>query len=303
MGRRVWAFGRAKSQLRRVRLSRVVNVPLTSALRKAGLRSEFWLRHLPRVGVVTIALPMGQPVRMFSEADDWITSRLWWRGWLAVEPASVRIWAQMCRSSSVVIDAGAHTGYFSLIAHAVGADEVYAFEPHPVIANRCAMNAALNSAPIVVIPAALADFNGTADLRMPPGGLPSGSSLVRDPEGFFVLQRVRVKTLDAFVEEWDLGKVDAIKLDVEGAELSVLRGADRTLHDYRPSVLFEVIQDCVFTPGLTDLLTSLGYTLWKIDENQVHQVSEVTPPLVGFVNYLATTRGSDLEKFVAELSH
>ncbi len=82
---------------------------------------------------------------------------------------------------------------------------------------------------------------------------------------------VPTRTLDSLAAEHRLSRVDAIKLDVEGLEASVLRGAGQLLRDFRPLVVFEF---CDWAerriPGgrvgeAQTLLLDLGYRIWDIE--------------------------------------
>ena len=53
---------------------------------------------------------------------------------------------------------------------------------------------------------------------------------------------VRGVPLDAIVKELDLRRIDLVKIDVEGAELQVLRGMTESLAKYRPKVIIELVE-------------------------------------------------------------
>ncbi len=70
------------------------------------------------------------------------------------------------------------------------------------------------------------------------GGL---KDIQRAPLGKVI--KVAVQTLDRFLAEQSIARVDFIKMDVEGGELGVLRGAARMLKELRPTILFEAYED------------------------------------------------------------
>ena len=77
-------------------------------------------------------------------------------------------------------------------------------------------------------------------------------------------EAVQIETLDNLFEENGVDRVDAIKIDVEGAEELVLRGAIRSLTTYTPIIIFEYNPGCASRLGLSphgarDFLESLGY--------------------------------------------
>ena len=129
-----------------------------------------------------------------------------------------------------VIDAGANMGYFStLMALRVGdSGRVVAVEAHPRVAATLSANVARNDAIAVdVWPAALSERAGTVRLAEPTDfrANTTGSEVVA--EGGVQVPSV---TIDDIVGD---AAVKLIKLDLEGHELSALRGAKRLLADRR----------------------------------------------------------------------
>lgn len=156
------------------------------------------------------------------EAREWITAIL--------------------KPGGVAVDVGANVGWHSLLmATLVGpSGQVHAFEPNPTtrerLAGDCHRNGFLHAR---VDGRALADRDGrlafiapqAGDLWDGTGRLVSGS--VADARA------VTCTSLDRFVEEQGIGRLDLLKIDVEGWELSVLRGARNVLEVFRPSIIFE----------------------------------------------------------------
>src|SRR5207244_2913504 len=75
---------------------------------------------------------------------------------------------------------------------------------------------------------------------------------------------VRVRPLDAFLDEAGASRVDLIKIDVEGAEMMVLRGAKQTLQRHRPAIIIELIEELLESMGTSSdevsrFLAELGY--------------------------------------------
>ena len=173
------------------------------------------------------------------------------------------------KKGDVVVDVGAHIGLFALrCLKCFGASLVVAVEPHPLNARLLRMNLALNKLDdrALVVEAALGREEGTARLFI--ARTSDAHSLIYDRsrhEGGRVVE-VAVKTMDGLVEELGLERVDFIKIDVEGAELDVLAGAQRTLSEFRPTLVVETHTGKV--PGvLEELVNTLrphGYRLYPI---------------------------------------
>ncbi|WP_199268415.1 FkbM family methyltransferase [Halomarina oriensis] len=142
---------------------------------------------------------------------------------------------------AVVVDAGAHVGEYALPLAAAGRT-VHAVEPDPVAAERLRANRSATGVEsrVTVHDCGLGDRDGTATFYR--SSAPKGSAFDETAAtrwGARVVERVdrRVARLDTLVD--DLPPPDALKLDVEGAELAALRGAERTLREHRPLVVVE----------------------------------------------------------------
>jgi FkbM family methyltransferase len=134
-------------------------------------------------------------------------------------------------------DVGAHIGFFSLIASRLvtRTGHVEAFEPFPPNRVRLATSIALNQAANVTIHAiALAEGTGTAAFHMTSSSL-TGSLVPNGGDSFMPVQCVSAD--DAMRS---IRAPDFVKIDAEGAELAVLRGARRMLLSNRPTILIEL---------------------------------------------------------------
>ncbi len=144
-----------------------------------------------------------------------------------------------------VIDAGAHHGLYTLLASKrVGGDgRVIAIEPSPRECERLEKHLRVNRCSNTELaPCALGEDPGDADFYLVDGFQDWCNSL-RPPAVDEPVRTVRasVRRLDDVLAELDVSKVDFIKLDVEGAELSVLHGAMKLLQsESRPAILAEV---------------------------------------------------------------
>jgi FkbM family methyltransferase len=138
------------------------------------------------------------------------------------------------------VDVGAHVGLYTVAAALHGPGRVLAFEPNPSAREQLGGNLALNECTnVVVVPKAVGDVPGTALLHVPTTPDPSFSSLAggRFAEGEPI--DVEVTTVDLEVEAAGL-RPGVVKIDVEGGELAVVGGMQRTLERLRPVLLVEV---------------------------------------------------------------
>lgn len=154
----------------------------------------------------------------------------------------------------VVVDAGAHAGFFTTYAaEKVGPKgHVYAFEPEPDN-HSLLLDNTLDYQNITVRYAAL--WNKEEHLTLNLSHSSAEHSLVEKRAGG---QSIRVSgtPLDDNIKT----RVDFIKIDVEGAELQVLQGAQRILREFRPFVTMEIaVKDIL---AVKEFLESYGYTVY-----------------------------------------
>jgi FkbM family methyltransferase len=147
--------------------------------------------------------------------------------------------ADCVRPGDTVVDIGANYGVYSLVlATRVGrTGRVIAFEPGREALLQLRENVALNHGlNVELVPLALSDHSGEQPLFHIGG--PTTHSL--SSFGGERTEVVRLTTLDTWEAGADLDRLDFIKVDVEGHEPQVFRGALTTLARYRPFILFEV---------------------------------------------------------------
>ena len=181
------------------------------------------------------------------------------------------------------VDAGANEGWFSVIAaRAVGlTGSVVTIEPQErcwsAIHRNFAINRMLNYR---LIPYALGDMEGEMDMTLYPSLNNEASTLVRQGRSrYFSVQKTRLIKLDSLTDAINLRLVQLLKVDCEGYELKILRGAERLLAaraihhilvELHPVQLAELGQR---EAELVDYLESFGYraskagavTLWSCD--------------------------------------
>jgi FkbM family methyltransferase len=163
------------------------------------------------------------------------------------------------------VDVGANFGVYTLVASKLVGEtgQVLAFEPTARSFAVLQRNIELNHCPNVRgFQAALAETRSRAWLNY--GWDPVGNWLEKDSKCGNQGEQVQTEALDQLLDENGINRVDAIKVDVEGAEELVLRGAMRCLTTQRPIVIFEFNPGCAARIGLLpwgarDLLESLGY--------------------------------------------
>lgn len=168
------------------------------------------------------------------------------------------IFMDLVPERGTVLDVGAHVGHWALRA-AGKAHEVWAVEPNPETVRVLRKNIALNDLDNVdVLPFAAWDETTDLYLEDPDDKVAGGSTrTLSEGEG----RSVWATRLD-MVEDLDyLGRLDLVKLDVEGADLHALRGMRGLLEKHRPKLFIECHDYAGYyeRADLEALLTELGY--------------------------------------------
>ena len=161
---------------------------------------------------------------------------------------------ELVKPRMIVWDVGANVGLFSFAAAGLGAN-VVAIEADPWLAHLMQRSAWLNRLPVTVVPAAASNGVGVSCLYVSESGRASNSVLGEGRE-----QAVVGIPLDLLLDRFPAPEL--VKIDVEGAELAVLEGAAKALHE-RPALFCEVTQN---HRDVGTLLRRAGYTLYAARE-------------------------------------
>lgn len=185
------------------------------------------------------------------------------------EPAHTKRFVSLVRPGSVVLDLGAHTGYYTLLASALvgGTGLVYAFEPNPRNCHYLRRHLKINRVKNVEVEeSAVSDSDGHARFDADRG---SGTGHLAEAGGI----EVRTISLDAFCTARGV-RPSLIKVDVEGAEVGALEGARATLERFRPIVMLSTHGDQLHRSCLA-FFASLDYHVGPISGDNVESTSEL----------------------------
>ena len=181
------------------------------------------------------------------------------------EPEETERVVRETKPEMTVLDIGADVGYYTLLfARLVGKQgRVLAFEPIPKAREYLARNVSMNEyRNITILDFALFDRAGVVCLEAP--FRLSRLNLAKQAESQDDVQ-VEMKVFDDWSAAEGIARVDLLKVDVEGAELGVLRGMRRRLESDRPVLIIEIHPEQLGAFGhssaeLVEFLASLGYT-------------------------------------------
>jgi FkbM family methyltransferase len=197
-------------------------------------------RHLPR--------EFGS-VPLFVSPDSALG--FWRQDISKIDPFLLSMVRELVRPNMTVWDVGANVGLFSFAAASLGA-QVVALEADTWLANLVHRSVLLNKLPVVVLPVAASDRQGVSQLYLSDDGKAS-NSLVGDGR---IAQTVITVTLDWLLEHFAAPQV--LKIDVEGMEYAVLRGARKVLQA-RPRIFCEVTEH---HEAIGKLLTDADYQFY-----------------------------------------
>jgi len=183
------------------------------------------------------------------------------------DPMVKRI-SRLCQKDAVSIDVGANRGMYSyhMLDHSFA---VVAYEPVP---EMCSKMETFFGNSMRIYPVALSDLNGERELRQP--GKNTARATIEDHNGLDdlegrVIKKVLVKTCR--LDEYEFGKIGFIKIDVEGHEEAVLRGATRVIERDKPSLLIEIEER--HNPGsvarVRSFLEGFGYRGFFFDNETI----------------------------------
>jgi len=154
------------------------------------------------------------------------------------EPETIKTISALLKDGDIMIDAGANIGAISLPIAKNRNVRIYAFEPAKKIHDTLLQNIAINNVKnIKALPLALSDKEGEVDFYES-DRVHGWSGMVKIDS--FQKYQVKTTTLDQFAEQNNLDKVAVLKMDVQGWEYFVLKGAEKMIREKRIAhILFE----------------------------------------------------------------
>jgi FkbM family methyltransferase len=170
----------------------------------------------------------------------------WWNIYAVSEQSEPESDAHFNMENGTFLDVGAHVGKYSVYLAKKG-NSVYSFEPNPYARGLLRYNIRLNKVKAKVMPYALSDKRSMRKIYINENNV--GHTSLEEKVGRPV--SIRTVTMDSLAL-----KPDLIKIDVEGHELNVLKGAKNTLERYKPKLIIEVSKD---QARINAMLKKMGY--------------------------------------------
>ena len=215
---------------------------------------------------VTLTIPLGK-----LSGKKWLFGAGTIRMALGVhERKNIEFLSMMVQKGYVFYDIGANVGYYSIVSSMmVGNDgKVFAFEPNPRNLHLLKKHLSLNNCQNVgVISACVGDKMGLVHFDLSDD--PSTSHV--DSKGKL---RVRMVQIDTLVANDVMPPPDFMKIDVEGAEMLVLKGAQCTLNTFHPRILLSTHNAKVHKQCL-EFLKVRGYKIFPCNNNDLVSASDI----------------------------
>jgi FkbM family methyltransferase len=227
-------------------------------------------RELVKPRTIHVRLPKGSSFSI-PRADE-IAERIATQKY---ETDVVRFFQRVLTARAIAFDLGAHCGYFSLLMReGVGPEgEVHSFEPSPATFRRLSANIRRNHFENVhARQSAVGAQDGRIILNAYNGERAAYSTLGTPPFPDSIGVEVPMTSLDQYAEQQSITQIDLLKMDVEGSELEVLKGAARLLAKCALKIMVFEVNDirlasrATTSAALLGHLKTLNYALYDLDE-------------------------------------
>jgi FkbM family methyltransferase len=266
-------FGIIITQIKRIGLIHYIKIKVKKYRKKItdfleNIDIKFW-ESRPEYRIKMLKDDLS--IKLFN--DSFLSEVIWNNNFENKEQAFIKSYL---KEGDVFLDIGANIGLYTLLASkAVGnSGKIFAFEPSPKTFIRLTENVAHNHLTNCILEnIALSNVEGEFSIMLSQEGFDAWNSLAKPTMGnLYYEEKVTTKTLDSFIDEAEIKKINFIKIDVEGWEINVLKGASNYLINNDPTILFEVAQDSLINAGfsvkeLFEILNSYGFTIFRINEN------------------------------------
>jgi FkbM family methyltransferase len=190
---------------------------------------------------------------------------------------------KLVNSDDVIFDIGANIGWYSNhLSKKIPNSTIYAFEPIPDTFIQAKRNTELNQAKNIFLNnVALSDKIQTLSFFYSPDITGASSSVNITENASMIKLECQTNTIDCFVTEQNISKLDFIKCDVEGAELMVYKGGAESINKFKPIVFSEMLRKWAAKFGyhpndIIDFFTQIGYGCYVASCGKLKLTKKVT---------------------------
>ena len=209
-----------------------------------------------------------------------LENKIFWSGLYSIdESTSIKVWEELSMVSSTIIDIGANTGIFTLVAKSVNPNaKVIAFEPISRIYEKLLKNIYINQYNAAAFDIGISNFDGEQEIYdFPDIKNPYSASLDLQQvneissRAQFDLKKILISTkkLDSLINEMQIKKLTntLIKIDVEQHEPFVLDGMKNMMQEQKPIILIEILNNKI-GDAVTKFMQNYNYDYFKIIEGK-----------------------------------
>lgn len=183
---------------------------------------------------------------------------------------------KLVRPGNIIVDIGANIGRFALpFGKAASPGVVYCFEPDSENYDRLVLNLGINKlSNVVVFKRGLGEAEGSSKLYKIDVHNPGMNRFSKYGEQDAMFETVTVSTLDREVSVLSIKKIDFIKIDVEGFEFEVLKGAGQVIDTFRPTLFVELNNENLkandaSAEEVLEWIQNKDYTVYKASDMSV----------------------------------
>lgn len=213
------------------------------------------------------------------------------------EPSVSSLFCSLIEKGMTVVDVGANLGYYTLLAAKRVGDNglIIAFEPNPFMFDLLQENIRINGwKNVQAFQLAVSDSEGKRQFNLPKLNVAAASFTIWNENDVAESITVNAVSLDCFLQV----DPDIIKIDVEGAELEVLRGMREILVKGKVKVMCEVHPAQLSSLGysvkeIEEILNQYNYNIYLISEERLISTTSITDE---YAHYLFTKEEMQLEE-------
>jgi len=193
------------------------------------------------------------------------------------EASTNRLLQKIVGNNQIVIEAGANIGSETLLLSKLNPDgEIFAFEPAPIPFNLLQFNIGHNQLKnIRFFQEAVGEKEGQLKLHLLPHDFPNqGLTSIKEHSQSNGSINVPLTTIDLIADKYGLENLNLLKMDVQGAEFLILKGASESINAYKPRILLEASSEFLNLREIYNYLRTMGYLIYAFDDKKILEVTE-----------------------------
>lgn len=243
---------------------------------------KFKLR-IPPSGILNLKTDSGI-IKLATNQTSYLTQILFWNGYKEFEYS--HLFEKLIKDVDVFLDIGSNIGYYSLLGVKSNRNlKAYAFEPALGPKHFLKENISLNNfkSQIKHLDIALSNQKGIIDFYevsnkkytyLTHNLAGEGNAGTKTKSRNFIKNTVKSTTLNDFLKEENLEKIDLIKIDTEGTEIDILKPSFEAITKYQPIIICETLFNTIENE-LDDLFSNLDYIMFNHTEKGLKQVNTI----------------------------